>query len=98
MAAIQALVAEALVWQQSAGTMRAAKNAVDGLGLGESELSWASRPTGLVDTYGQIQAKVSTLLGAGAQTFTELGTAIDTAAAGYQRDEDDAVHRMLNVW
>jgi hypothetical protein len=97
-AAIKALFDEAAMWNRSAGTMQTAANATKGLSLGEDALSWASRPTGLVDTYRLIQQRVSTLLAEGAQTFTELGAALGTAAAGYQRDENDAVHRMRKVW
>jgi len=97
-AAIKALNDEAATWSTSAHTMRTAAAAAGWLSLGEGELSWASRPTGLVDTYALVQQKVNTLLGEGADTFDALSKAIATAAAGYQKDEDNAVHRTRNVW
>jgi hypothetical protein len=97
-AAIKALFDEAAMWKSSAGTMQTTANAAQGLTLGEGALSWASKPTGLVDTYGLIQRRVVRLLNEGARTFTDLSGALTTAATGYQRDENDAVHRMRNVW
>ena len=97
-AAIKALFDESAMWNTSAGTMQSAAGAAQGLTLGEGALSWASRPTGLVDTYGLIQQRVVTLVNEGVRTFTELSAALNTAATGYQRDENDAVHRMRNVW
>lgn len=81
-----------------ATTVGTAKGAAAGFGLGESQLSWASAPTGLLSTYQEAQDKVLQLLGEAEQNFDDTGAALDKAADGYEDDERHAVHRMKHVW
>lgn len=97
-AAVTALNGEAAMWRGAAGTMRGAQSSADGLVLDEGALSWAARPTGLLVTYAMVREKAARLLGEGAATFDALAGALSTAAAEYQKDENDAVHRMRGVW
>ncbi|NJC68556.1 hypothetical protein HC031_02280 [Planosporangium thailandense] len=96
--AIERLRADARMWRGTAATAGTARAAGAGLDLGESQLSWASRPTGLLDTYREAQRKTLRLLDEAERSLDDLGAALDRAADGYERDERDAVHRMSNLY
>lgn len=97
-AAISALRHDSGIWDDvSAVTSRAAQDA-QALTLGESELSWASNPTGLLQTYAEIQFKVATLLGEATKVYTDLSTALDKVAYAYQLNDEAAAKRLKGVW
>ena len=61
-AALDALRSDAASWEQVASVTRQAAYQASLLTLGPGELSWASLPTGLLDTYTELQLKVVMLL------------------------------------
>jgi hypothetical protein len=97
-AATDRLRADATMWRGMAATAELARAAGAGLGLSEPQLSWASRPSGLLDTYREAQRKVLWLLDEAVRNFDAVGGALDTAADGYEADERNAVHRMADVY
>ncbi len=96
--AIEALRADAEVWDGVAAVVGRAGQEAGSLGLGESELSWAANPTGLITTYAEIQQKAARLLGEGAQALGRLGAALDSVAMAYERDDEDAARRLKGTW
>lgn len=97
-AAIQALRADAGIWQDVATTTSGAARAADGLTLSEGELSWASRPTGLLDTYEEIRAKVARLLTEATTNFSSLSSTLNRVATAYETSDQAALSRMRGVW
>ncbi|MCO8274213.1 type VII secretion target [Actinoplanes sp. TRM 88003] len=97
-AAIQALRVDAATWDETSGVLSHAAGEAGALTLTEGDLSWASRPTGLLDTYAEIQAKVAALLAQGARTHAELARTLDQVATAYERDDEEAAARLGGVW
>lgn len=96
--AIQALYDEAGTWRASTGVMGTAAAAARGLSLGPLQMSWAASITGLGETYAEIQNKIATLLVEGENNFERIGQSLRTAADGYERDEQDALHRLRGIY
>lgn len=97
-AAIKALRDDAGIWADVATTTSNAARAAEGLTLTESEMSWASRPTGLLDTYEEIRAKVSRLLGEATRNFNSLSNTLNKVATAYETSDQAALNRMKGVW
>jgi hypothetical protein len=97
-AAIKALRDDAGIWADVATTTSNAARAAEGLTLTEGEMSWASRPTGLLDTYEEIRAKVSRLLGEATRNFNSLSNTLNKVATAYETSDQAALNRMKGVW
>jgi hypothetical protein len=97
-AAIDALRHDANAWDQVAQVMKQAGQEAGALTAGEVQLSWASVPTGLLATYGEIQHKVVTLLDEAAQVYGDLSTGLDKVAHAYELSDATAARRLKGVW
>jgi len=97
-AAISALRHDCEVWDQVAAVTRRSGLEAGALTLGESQLSWASRPSGLLETYAEIHGKVIMLLGEATQVYAALSTALDQVADAYELSDEDAARRLQGVW
>jgi len=96
--AIGALRHDSGVWDQVAVVTRQAGQEAAALSLRESQLSWASVPTGLLGTYAEIQDKVARLLGEANQVYSELSVALDKVANAYELSDENAATRLKGVW
>jgi hypothetical protein len=97
-AAISALRRDSAMWDQVAAVTSQAGQEAGVLTLGESQLSWASVPTGLLRTYGEAQAKAALLLGEATQVYGDLSTALDKVAAAYELSDESAASQLKGVW
>ncbi|MBL7258750.1 type VII secretion target [Paractinoplanes lichenicola] len=97
-AAIQALHTDAATWDETSQVLSRAAEEASALTLAESQLSWASRPTGLLDTYAEIQAKAAALLKQGTQVHADLSRTLDDVAVAYERNDEEAARRLGGVW
>jgi hypothetical protein len=97
-AAISALHHDAGMWDQVSTQTGQAGQEAAALTLGESQLSWASSPSGLLDTYAEIQEKVVMLLGEASRVYSNLSTALDKVAAAYELSDTDAARKLKGVW
>lgn len=97
-AAIKALHTDAATWDETSQVLSGAAGEASVLTLSEGQLSWASRPTGLLDTYAEIQAKVTTLLRQGTQVHADLSRTLDEVAVAYERNDEEAARRLGGVW
>jgi hypothetical protein len=97
-AAIEALRHDATVWDEVSGVLDRAGQEAASLTLGESQLSWASVPTGLLDTYTEIQRKVAVLLGEGRTVTRDLSVTLDQVATAYQLSDERAAARFEGEW
>lgn len=97
-AAIGALRRDASTWDAAAGEMRTAAGVAAGLQLSAVHFSYLADQLGLTETYEQLQMRLYRLLNEGADNFGELAGALRVAADGYERDEENAVHRMTGIY
>jgi hypothetical protein len=97
-AAISALRQDSDRWDRVAGVTNRAGQEANILVLGESQLSWASVPTGLLSTYAEIQQKVAMLLGVATQVYGELSIALDKVANAYEVSDENAARHLKGVW
>ena len=86
------------MWRDMAGQMREAATSADNLDLDKTEFSKLGEMLGMVQLYQDVQARLAALIHQGADTFDATAAALTTAAAGYEKDEQDAVHRFTGIY
>ena len=97
-AALEALTQDAAVWSDVSKVTGSAAQKAESLSLGEADLSWASHPTGLLDTYAEIQAKVARLLREGATVYDDLSVTLIDVRNQYQASDETAARKLEGVW
>jgi hypothetical protein len=97
-AAIAALRSDGKKWQAHAAKLKGAQSAAAGLTLTQVEFSKPCEWAGVVEVYQELQQRMVKLLGEGATTLDTMGFALVVAADSYEKDEQNAVHRMQGVW
>lgn len=97
-ASIQALRTDAARWTELCGELRTVAGTAAGLGLSSFHFSGLGHLLGIDSLYTEIQQRIVTLLNQGADNFDNIGGALRTAADGYEQDEQNAVHRMRNIY
>lgn len=96
--AIAALRSDAHEWREWAATLARASTVVDQLDLSVNDMCALSGVVALPETYATIRHRAQILAVHGALRFTEIADALAGAAAGYEQDERDAVHRLRGQW
>jgi hypothetical protein len=96
--ALDALRADAASWEEVAAVTGRAGYAASTLNLSAAELSWASLPTGLLDTYTELQTKVVSLLDEAAGVYTRLSATLDNVAYQYESNDERAADELKGVW
>lgn len=97
-AAISALRHDSGVWDRVSEVTRQAGQEAGALVLGESQLSWASAPTGLLASYTEIHRKVIMLLGEATEVYSDLSIALDKVASAYELSDENAAGQLKGVW
>lgn len=97
-AALEALHSDADSWEQVAAVTRQAAYEASQLTLSAHELSWASLPTGLLDTYAELQRKVVTLLEEASEVYDGLSLKLDKVAYQYETNDELAARQLEGVW
>ncbi|MBM2620767.1 hypothetical protein JIG36_35235 [Actinoplanes sp. LDG1-06] len=97
-AATGGMRADAGVWGGMAGQLDTAAQVARGLTLSAFEFSGLGHLAGLDDKYAELQNRVATMLSSGAVTFDGISDALKKSADDYDRDEQNTVHRMKNVY
>jgi hypothetical protein len=97
-AAIAALRDDGATWRLASADLETAARAAAGLTLDGGAFSAVGDLTGLTAAYGALRRHVARLLLEGARQDAATAAALDAAAAGYERDENDAVHRLRQAW
>jgi hypothetical protein len=97
-AAISALRHDSGVWDEVSGVTNRAGQEAGVLSLGESQLSWASVPTGLLGTYAEVLDKVVMLLGEATTVYRDLSATLDKVASAYQLSDENAARQFKGVW
>lgn len=92
---LDALAADAVLWEGVSGTLGSASRSAAGLTLSSASLSWAAEEVGLVDVYEAARARVERLLREGeAETDTIAVTLRQVRTAYESSDENErAVYR-----
>lgn len=96
--AMQALSADAAVWEGSADALSSASAAARGLTLSDVDLSWAGQDTGLVDTYSQLRDKVTRLLGEGSEETRKLSATLLEVRGTYLSADESAKAGYHGIW
>jgi hypothetical protein len=97
-AALDALHRDAASWERVASVTRQAAYEASLLTLGPGELSWASLPSGLLDTYADLQRKVVMLLEEASEVYGGLSVKLDGVAYEYETNDEQAARRLEGVW
>jgi hypothetical protein len=97
-AALDALHRDAASWEQVAAVTRQAAHEASQLTLSAHELSWASLPSGLLDTYAELQMKVVTLLEEASGVYGGLTAKLDKVAYEYETNDERAARELEGVW
>jgi hypothetical protein len=97
-AALDAMRKDAAVWQDMAGQMRDAAGVADRLDLSKLHFSKLGDMLGMVDLYRDVQDRMVRLIQQGAANFDATAAALTTAANGYEKDEQDNVHRFTGIY
>jgi hypothetical protein len=61
-------------------------------------LSWASTPTGLLNTYEEIRAKAARLLGEATTNFNDMSSTLKQVATAYSNVDSAAARRLTGIW
>jgi len=96
--AMQALSADAAIWEESAGALSRAGAAASGLTLSDVDLSWAGQDTGLVATYGQLRDKVTRLLDEGSEETHKLSATLLEVRRTYLSADESAKAGYRGIW
>lgn len=97
-AAIEAISSEAGLWRDMSTQVATMASVADGLTLNAFHFSGLGHLAGMEDVYRDLQQRIAMLLRQGATNMGNTADALKQAADGYQQDEDDAVHRMKNIY
>lgn len=97
-ASLKALHDDAKIWNDIADTTSEATKATSDLRLNECEMSFASRSTGLLDTYEAVRAEVERLLGEATTNFRDIRDALETVAYAYEISDEFGSRRMKGAW
>lgn len=97
-ASIEALRQDARVWSGMAAEVDAIGQVARGLTLSPFEFSGLGHLAGLDEIYRALQQRVVDLLHQGSANFDNVSGALRQAADAYERDEENAVHRLRNVY
>jgi hypothetical protein len=96
--AIEKMRDDATKWEGVGDATAQAANSAKSFTLAETDLSWASAQTGLLDTYAQIQEHTYRLLDDGTSVIYSLMRALRDAAQAYADSDTDGERRFKGVW
>ena len=97
-ASIQAIAGEAGLWSGMAAEVEAMAAVARNLTLNAFHFSGLGHLAGMEDVYRDLQERIAMLLQQAADNFDTTAGALKQAADDYQRDEDNAVHRLRNIY
>lgn len=96
--ALAALRSDAKVWTDVANDLDAAKGTAANLNLEALHFSYIADKLGMTALYKEFQTKMVRLLGEGATNDNSVSDSLTKAAATYEQEEQEGVHRMKGVW
>jgi uncharacterized protein YukE len=96
--ALEALRYDSAAWEGVSKEIATASDAARGLGLTETDMSWAGKATGLLDTYATLQNKVTDLLAEGARVYDSLAVTLDQVRHEYELNDERAARELKGAW
>lgn len=97
-ASLKALHDDAKTWDDIADITSEAGRAAGDLRLRECEMSFASRSTGLLETYEEVRAEVEKLLNEATVNFRDIRDTLRGVAYAYEISDEFGSRRMKGVW
>lgn len=95
--ALDYMLAEAKRWRKASEVMSRACDTTSTLTLTVDDFSGAADNAGLVDVYGQLQHKLYSLIGQGADQFLDTANRLETVVKRSQRSEQEAADRLRRI-
>lgn len=92
--ALDAMRADAGVWNTAAADLKGPVDSVANLKLTGSEMSFFATEKGLDTTYDDARAALEEMLGKAADYFRKIGGNLESAAQQYERDDADAAGKI----
>ncbi len=89
-AALDAMRADAAVWNTAASDLNGPINSIAGLKLTSGEMSFFATEKGLDATYDDARAALEDMLGKAAEYFQKISSNLEGAAQQYERDDANA--------
>lgn len=89
-AALEAMRADAAVWNTAANDLNDPINSIAGLKLTGGEMSFFATENGLDATYDDARAALEDMLGKAAEYFQKISSNLEGAAQQYERDDAHA--------
>lgn len=96
--ALDALHSDARVWASAVGDLNAPKDSAHGLTLRPADVSGFAAKVGLDSTYNEALADMQDVLTQATQNFHNLADALNSAAAIYQREDEQGMHRLKGIY
>lgn len=93
-AALDAMRADAAVWNTAAADLKGPINSIAGLKLTGGEMSFFATEKGLDVTYDDARAALEDMLGKAADYFQKISSNLESAAQQYERDDADAAGKI----
>jgi hypothetical protein len=93
---LEALRADATDWDHAAADLRGAAHRADAVVVPSAAFSFAGDP--VAEAYELLRVHSVALLSGGADNFGAIAAALRAAAATYEADELNNVHRLRNVY
>jgi hypothetical protein len=93
---LEALRADAADWDHAAADLRGAAHRADAVVVPSAAFSFAGGP--VAEAYELLRGHTVALLSGGAGNFGAIAAALRAAAATYEADELNNVHRLRNVY
>ena len=96
--ALEALAADAGVWDDVSSTLGGARDSATGLTVTQGQMSWAADVTGLLQTYESMRSKTETLLGDGSTQTSTIAHGLRQVKTTYEGSDQAAVDRLSSAW
>ena len=93
---LEALRADATDWVHAAADLRGAAHRADAAVVAPEAFSFSGAP--VAEAYELLRVHTAALLAGGADNFGAVAAALRAAAATYEADELNNVHRLRNVY
>lgn len=95
---LEALAADAVLWEGTAATLGAASRAAGGLTLSTVSLSWAAGEEGLADVYEAARARVERLLSEGSTETGVIAATLRQVKGAYESNDEAQRAAYDGVW
>lgn len=95
--ALEAMRADAKLWETASDNLKAPRSAIGGLVVTGDEFSMWAEERGIDRTYEDARTALEDMLGQAMTAFASMGASLRAAADTYEREEDANMHAMNKI-